>query len=79
MVPQVSELFITQLKHEVVGKPIRIALHRLVDFLGRNSVEFRQAGVENDPLPADRENRSINALLRNQELSRHGSLGDVPE
>ena len=58
MQPQVGELLLVQLKHEVLGKAITIARDLLIQAFGGLAVERGQVGVEQHPVAANR----LNAL-----------------
>ena len=53
MEPQRFGFLGRQLKHEVFGKPLGIAFHRLVEVEGLYLVQLRQIGVEHYALAAD--------------------------
>jgi len=58
--------FFSELKHEVLGEPIRIPLYGLVENPSLNSVEFGQVNINHDFLASDQIDSSLDELHRNR-------------
>jgi len=53
------------LKHEIGGEPVPIPRNLLVKSLGRGAIELRQVNIKHDLLPANKKNRSFDAIQGN--------------
>jgi len=71
--PQAGEFFVAELKHEVLGEALPIAVDLLVQPLGALAVELGQIGVEQHALTADDED-ALSDFADGQRLDhrRHG-------
>ena len=52
-----------QLKSEIIGEPLLISPEGLVESLGTHTVEPRQIGIKNYPLPAHYEDEQLERLI----------------
>src|SRR3972149_2542417 len=66
MVPQVVELAFAELKHEVPRKPIDVPLDGPGEVLRLDFVERRQVAIQHHFMTADQQDRTLDALGRNQ-------------
>ena len=71
MAPQSGSLFLCQLKHEIGRKTFTIAKDCTIQGLGFNTVEDSQIGIQQDPVPAQGKNGSLDAFNRNKYLFSH--------
>jgi hypothetical protein len=56
------------LKHEVVGEPLKVPLHGLIQHFRFNAIELGQVGVEQHFLSADQQYRLLNPFGGNDGL-----------
>ena len=52
----------TKLETKVVGEPIRVPLHRLIEAFCGHSVEYCEVAVEDDPVPSKDENALLDMI-----------------
>ena len=77
MEPQVLELVLGELEHEVTWKALFVPFDRTHQDLGLDPVHGRKIGVEHDLVPTQRQDRALDAFHRDEARLRHRNLRNL--